>query len=318
MQKIDYSQLIGHLSKYKYFLIDEKLKGLYPELNRDDAFIFWVKDPEQNKNLKTYEEATNFFLGSGITRKDQLIAIGGGATTDLGGFCASSLLRGLGWTAIPTTLLGMIDAAIGGKVGINTKHGKNLLGAFHHPHDIFICDQFLETLAQEEVLSGRGELIKYFYLSKNVFDAWESEEDFLLEAAKFKEQIVAEDFKEKGKRKILNLGHTIGHALESSLKIPHGVAVAHGMYWMIQIFSTDQTSEFLEILKKLEIDLKLSHKADFETFSQYLKQDKKKVNQDEIELIIPKGVGSYEIERTKLESFLDQIQKHELYNTYFK
>ena len=167
MQVSKLSQLKSILNNYEFFIIDEKVSTLYKEFlgPLDQSKCYFVSAPEQSKNMHEFEKICIFFLNQKIRRTDSLCIIGGGATSDLGGFVASSLLRGINWSVIPTTLLSMIDASIGGKVGINTTQGKNLIGSFHLPQKNYFIPEFLNTLEPDEYTSGLGELIKYNRLS---------------------------------------------------------------------------------------------------------------------------------------------------------
>jgi 3-dehydroquinate synthase len=212
----------------------------FPELERAEIILLPVG--EENKVMEVCFQVWQAFTEYGFGRKDLVINLGGGVVTDMGGFIASIYKRGLKFINIPTSLLGMVDAAIGGKTGIDLDRFKNQLGTFSHPTHIFIDPIFLQTLPEEEVFNGYAEMVKHA-LIKDV-DLWEkirvihSEEELttienIYTSVKIKTDIVDGDPTEKGERKILNFGHTIGHALESyfldKTAISHGHAVALGM-----------------------------------------------------------------------------------------
>ncbi len=212
----------------------------FPELERAEIILLPVG--EENKVMEVCFQVWQAFTEYGFGRKDLVINLGGGVVTDMGGFIASIYKRGLKFINVPTSLLGMVDAAIGGKTGIDLDRFKNQLGTFSHPTHIFIDPIFLQTLPEEEVFNGYAEMVKHA-LIKNV-DLWEkirvihSEEELttiqnIYTSVKIKTDIVDGDPTEKGERKILNFGHTIGHALESyfldKTAISHGHAVALGM-----------------------------------------------------------------------------------------
>jgi len=212
----------------------------FPELERAEIILLPVG--EENKVMEICFQVWQAFTEYGFGRKDLVINLGGGVVTDMGGFIASIYKRGLKFINIPTSLLGMVDAAIGGKTGIDLDRFKNQLGTFSHPTHIFIDPIFLQTLPEEEVFNGYAEMVKHA-LIKDV-DLWEkirvihSEEELttienIYTSVKIKTDIVDGDPTEKGERKILNFGHTIGHALESyfldKTAISHGHAVALGM-----------------------------------------------------------------------------------------
>jgi 3-dehydroquinate synthetase len=166
-----------------------------------------------------------------IGREGTLVAFGGGSTTDLTGFVASTYLRGVGWIAVPTTLLGQVDAAIGGKTGIDTADGKNLAGTFHFPRLVVLDSSYLATLPEAERRAGMAEVVKTGLLAGS--EVWALPEDEMIRAcAAFKAGVVLSDpFEREGRRTILNLGHTFAHALEtgSGYTVSHGEAVALGL-----------------------------------------------------------------------------------------
>lgn len=209
-----------------------------------------VPDGEPGKDSKTLIEIWRRLGELEIARGDLIIAIGGGATTDIAGFAAASWLRGVDWVAIPTTLAGMVDAAIGGKTGINTDSGKNLVGAFHSPVAVLIDLVWLKTLAQRDFAAGLAEVVKTGFifdteilklLEGKILSEVISDESIQLElihrAVSVKAQVVSSDFKEGYLREILNYGHTLGHAIEShsNYALRHGEAVAIGMCFAAEL-----------------------------------------------------------------------------------
>jgi 3-dehydroquinate synthase len=208
-----------------------------------EAFVFDAG--EQHKTIETYSKAIQYLASAGIHRNHTIAAIGGGVTTDMGGFVAATYKRGIPCIYIPTSLMAMVDASIGGKTGVNHQHLKNYIGAFVEPREILICPDFLNTLPDREKLSGFAEVLKHGLIGDTSYwnqcinlnplelssNAWLS---IIQQSANYKLKIVEEDPKENGLRKILNFGHTIGHAVESHLlksgqHITHGEAVACGM-----------------------------------------------------------------------------------------
>lgn len=304
-----------------YGVIDSALKDHLPDWINSSKKVFWLNSPEAQKNLKVYEEITSFFLACGISRSSQLVAIGGGATTDLAGFAAATLLRGLRWIAVPTTLLAMVDGSIGGKVAVNTPEGKNLLGAFHAPEAVFVCHDFLSSLPAIEIQSGSGEILKYCFLSKKIADLVMSKASLdiiAFECAQFKTQIVERDFKEQNERALLNLGHTMGHAFESHLKIPHGSAVAMGLRYLLEIFSPEMLPDWNKLALGLNLSLESLDVKSYSAFSlsqfvQFLKVDKKKSLQN-IKVILVKDIGHCYIHEMPFSELLKKIEKHEAFN----
>jgi 3-dehydroquinate synthase len=306
-------------SKGGFFaMVDRKVADHLPEWVKASSHVFWLDHPESQKNLQVFGEACSFFLKMGIRRQSKLIAIGGGATTDLAGFVAASVLRGVSWVSIPTTMLAMVDGAIGGKVAINMPEGKNLVGAFHAPEQVLICDEFLTTLPEEEWLSGKGEVIKYGFLSQKIHQLIIDKADASIvawECALHKKTVVERDFKETGERILLNLGHTLGHAFESSLKIPHGLSVILGMKTLFNLYELKAMEEELRaMLKALDVSekiLELSNYAlDKKAFFHYLEQDKKRTSQ-EIRLILPSAIGDCRVHEVKFKDLLDRLRLHD-------
>lgn len=218
-------------------IVDEALLSLYgiPLAQKLNAKLFSVPSGERCKTRETKEKIEDALLQEGYGRDTVLVALGGGATTDLTGFIASTYLRGVSLIFVPTTLLAMVDAAIGGKVAINTPLGKNLIGSFYSPKAI-ICDlQVLQTLPEQEWFHGLAEILKIGLVSDRTI--WEKakknikDETLIRQAIEKKLEIVKLDPFEKGMRRILNFGHTIGHGLEqmSSYTMPHGQAVFLGL-----------------------------------------------------------------------------------------
>lgn len=209
---------------------------------------WYVVEPgEGAKSWSVLEDLTGWLLQLGITRSDNVFALGGGVVGDLTGFACSVLKRGCGFVQIPTTLLAQVDSSVGGKTAINTKHGKNLIGAFHQPAAVLIDPLVLKSLPKREMLAGYAEVIKYGLLGDAEFFNWlegngskvveqepEALEHAIATSIETKARIVSEDEREtSGVRALLNLGHTFGHALEAetgfSSELLHGEAVAIGM-----------------------------------------------------------------------------------------
>jgi 3-dehydroquinate synthase len=259
-----------------------------------------MKGGESEKNFQTLEKVINQILSLGVVRTSTLIVIGGGAFCDLIGLAASLVLRGLPWISVPTTLLAQVDAGIGGKVAINSSLGKNLIGAFHQPKEIWISSEFLESLPNKEIMNGRGEILKYAFLDKPIAELIlkkRDQQEIIKACIEFKLKIVEKDPTEKDLRRILNLGHTYGHAYESFLKLTHGEAVALGLKKMIKQFAPKLKNDFEKIAKALGLTLSECPPTN-EEIKKYIYQDKKKLNSSTIEIIIPLRIG--EVERRKV------------------
>ena len=209
-----------------------------------------VPDGEAGKSPEVITGIWNQLGELGLNRDDLIVGIGGGTITDLAGFAAASWLRGIDWVAIPTTVAGMVDAAIGGKSGINSEHGKNLIGAFHSPIAVLIDLKWIETLSERDVAAGMAEVIKCGFISdshilellenkslKDVCNNSELQLELIHRAVSVKASVVGEDFKESFLREILNYGHTLGHVIEkhSQYGIRHGEAIAIGMCFVAEL-----------------------------------------------------------------------------------
>ncbi len=188
---------------------------------------------EQTKSFSYLQMVCRWFLAKGLRRNGRVVAVGGGVVGDLVGFAASVYMRGVSLTLVPTTLLAQIDSSIGGKTAINLCDVKNVVGSFIDA-DTVIDTDFLRTLPEEQLKSGHGELLKYRMLSDSI-DCLTDLADTIKACIDFKCKICEQDKFDTDKRRVLNLGHTIGHAMELRLDIPHGVAVANGLYYETQL-----------------------------------------------------------------------------------
>jgi 3-dehydroquinate synthase len=178
----------------------------------------------------------------GLTRSDAIVGIGGGATTDLAGFVAATWLRGISWYAIPTSLAGMVDASIGGKTGINSSFGKNLIGSFYSPNSVIVDRAFLKTLSTRDFNAGMAEVIKAGFIDNpKILDLADAADKNVSEliwlSIEMKAKIVSQDFRESKIREILNYGHTLGHAIEKleNYKLRHGEAVSIGLVFAAEL-----------------------------------------------------------------------------------
>jgi 3-dehydroquinate synthase len=215
-----------------------------------DFHVFEVPDGEDGKSISTLTNLWNWLGAAGFTRTDLIVGIGGGAVTDLAGFAAASWLRGVDWIAVPTSLAGMVDASIGGKTGVNSDYGKNLIGAFHSPSAVIIDSGFLTTLSDRDFSAGMAEVIKCGFIADpqiltiaeahTVSSLRENPEvvtELIQRAASVKAKVVSSDFKENFAREALNYGHTLGHAIEKHAKysLRHGEAVSIGLVFAAEL-----------------------------------------------------------------------------------
>lgn len=262
------TKIIDHLETFlapilgpsRLFVVtEETVEGLYggkvkSALSRGGIPNFWftLKSGEGSKSFACFEGLLDQMLDKGIERGDTVLALGGGVIGDLAGFAAATILRGVDFIQVPTTLLSQVDSSVGGKTGINSRFGKNLVGAFYQPRTVLIDPSVLATLPQRELQAGYAEVLKYGLIDDPDFFTWlEANGKGLLEAGsgdqkqlealvyaiktscEAKARIVAEDERESGKRALLNFGHTFGHALEAECgydgTLLHGEGVAIGM-----------------------------------------------------------------------------------------
>jgi len=253
------------LSPESFVVVDERVLALHPLEGRDR--VISVPSGEDAKSLAVVER---IWRELELDRDGMIIACGGGSTTDVAGFAAATYKRGLRWTAIPTTLTGMVDAAIGGKTGINTEEGKNLAGAFSFPSAVFVDRAYLATLPAEERRAGMAEVVKTGLLAGE--DVWSFGEEAMIRAcAAYKAGVVLSDpFELEGRRTILNLGHTFAHALEtgSGYTVKHGEAVALGLLAALRL-SGLETTVVEEVLRPAPVA------ADRDAAWAALKRDKK-------------------------------------------
>lgn len=309
-------------------ITDENVNKFYgdniKENLEENGFIIKkiVLEPgEKSKSINTLLNIYDSLLDFGITRGDLIIALGGGVIGDLTGFAAATLLRGIPFVQIPTSLLAQIDSSIGGKVAIDLPKGKNLVGSFYHPEAVFIDPDMLKTLEKRFLHDGMAEVIKYGCIrDKNLFYdllSYSDEEELMnnmdrviYTCCSIKKEIVEKDEKDTGDRMLLNFGHTIGHAIEKYFnyeKYTHGEAVALGMYAITKkseemgITKEGTLNVLREILSvyNLEYEIELKNK---ENILNTIALDKKSKGQF-INIILIKEVG---------ESFIHKIRREEV------
>ena len=268
-----------------------------------EVFIFAFEGGEQSKNLETYEKILNFFADNEITRSDIAVALGGGVVGDVTGFAAATYMRGIDYIQMPTTLLSMVDSAIGGKTGIDLPAGKNLCGAFRQPLCVISSFDTLDTLDKKYYNDGVAEIIKYAMLkAEAILRDLETgiDCDTVQEAVRTKLEFVKEDEFDKGQRRMLNFGHTIGHAVEhaSRYAVSHGSAVSIGMCAMARAgekmgITESGTAAWLE--KQLsKFGLPTSTIISPDDLLNSALSDKKRSG-DTISLVVPLKVGQCEI-----------------------
>lgn len=215
-----------------------------------EVFYFTVPDGEDAKSFKNLTSLWSWLASAGFTRSDLIVGVGGGAVTDVSGFAAATWLRGIDWVAIPTSIAGMVDASVGGKTGINSEFGKNLIGAFHSPISVLIDTSWLSTLSDRDFSAGMAEVVKCgFIADREILDSLAGKDlsalrqdlptviGLISAAVSVKAVVVSEDFKESFGREILNYGHTVGHAVEihSKYSLRHGEAISIGLVYAAEL-----------------------------------------------------------------------------------
>lgn len=310
-----------------HLLIDRNIWQLYKKKIGNNYLSIRVITPkDSNKNLKEVTKYIEFLLRNNIHKDQTLIVIGGGLIQDIGSFTAHILLRGINWIFVPTTLLAMADSCIGSKSGINVGKYKNQVGSFHPPVSIYIFPEFLKTLPQREFINGIGEILKHALIKggKNLKDISEQIKDIenieiaeklVYESLLIKKEIIEKDELEKNIRKVLNYGHTFGHALEGYTKheISHGVGVLIGID-IANFISVKKKmlalSEFENIHNLIAQYTKRYHAVikNYDSYVDFLTHDKKVIG-DEVYAILSKGIGNIEIVKIKLDGTLKKYIK---------
>lgn len=255
-------------------IVSEAMRDRITNLPETDAqiHIFTVPDSEAGKSFATYQKLLDWLGAAGFTRNDLVIAVGGGAVTDLSGFVASTWLRGIDWVAVPTTLAAMVDAAVGGKTGINSEYGKNLIGSFYSPISVLVDLSWLDTLSDRDFAAGLAEVLKSGFIADgeivDLLDAKTLSEvrsnqaltlELISRTVAVKAKVVSGDFKESFDREILNYGHTLGHAIElhSKYALRHGECVSIGLVFaanlanQVGLLSAEITALHVNILERL-------------------------------------------------------------------
>lgn len=270
-----------------------------------NPFVYTILQGESSKNINNYQKIIEFMIENNFTRKDVVLALGGGVVGDLSGFVAATFMRGITFYNIPTTLLSQVDSSIGGKTAIDFDNIKNIVGAFYPPSCVLIDPLTLNTLSKKHLHNGLVEAIKMsLTFNEKLFDFILNSKDLLkdidtiiYEALLIKKYVVEEDEKESHLRKVLNYGHSIGHAIESysNMNLLHGECVGLGMLYM----ASDKVKEKIkQILIKYDLPLSVDIKKD--KIISIIKYDKK-ANGDLIDIIYVNEIGTFEIKTIKIE-----------------
>lgn len=276
-----------------------------------EVLSFVHESGERAKSLDSFGALQSFLCENHISRTDALFALGGGVTGDLTGFAAATYQRGIAYFQIPTTLLAAVDSSVGGKTAINLPEAKNQVGCFYQPNAVFCDTDTLRTLPPGQYRCGCAEIIKYAVLGDAEFfefleknDIRENEEKIIAHCVKMKRDIVQEDEFDRGRRKLLNLGHTIGHAVEklSGFSVSHGDAVAIGMSCVMR--ESEDYNRVTALLRKYNLPVKCPFGAE-EIYSVCLAD--KKIEHGKLQLVVPEKIGScgiVSVEPEDIKSFI--------------
>ncbi|MDD6891544.1 MAG: 3-dehydroquinate synthase [Bacteroidales bacterium] len=315
-----------------FILTDEHTQALCWPLLQDQECLkgathLCIGPGDIHKNLETLAYVWHRLSNEGATRRSLLLNLGGGMVTDLGGFAAATFKRGIPYINVPTTLLSMVDAAVGGKTGINFNELKNEIGAFHPAATVLIDCQFLRTLDHENLLSGYAEMLKHGLISDTEhwselvnFDMQHIDYDQLQrlvgKSVQVKERIVEQDPFEHGIRKALNLGHTVGHAFESFAlqqhPVLHGYAVAWGMVCELYLsalrtgFPKDKLHQTLHFIQENYGRLSFTCE-DYETLFNFMKHDKKNFSAGCVNFTLLGGIGDIRINQTATQEEIYEL-----------
>jgi len=319
-----------------FILVDENtFEHCYPKfiqnLSTDKQIeVIEIESGEINKNLETCVGVWNAITELGGDRKSLLITLGGGVITDLGGFVASCFKRGIDFVNIPTTLLSMVDASVGGKTGVDLGVLKNQIGLFANPQMVIVDTDYLTTVTEREIKSGTAEIIKYgITYDIDLFNQIKDNKnlkisDLIFNSIKIKNEVVLQDPKEQNLRKILNFGHTLGHAIESFYlesenkeNLTHGEAIAIGMVCECFIsskllgFPTEKVREVKEVVLSI-YNRTILLKEDFTAIMEMLKHDKKNVN-GQVNFVLLNDYEDYKIDCKVPEELI--VESMEFYNS---
>lgn len=270
----------------------------------ENAVLFTFPQGEENKNVNTLLSICEKLLSENFTRSDCVIALGGGVTGDMAGFASAIYMRGIDFYNIPTTLLSQVDSSVGGKTAVDFEKAKNLLGAFHQPKKVIIDPELLSTLSERQISNGFAEAVKISVTNdKELFEIFENGqakeklEDVIYRAVKAKRDVVEQDEKETSLRRVLNFGHTLGHAIESSAGLDtllHGECVALGMIPMCSDNIRERVKNALH-----SVGLKTEYDYDKEKVKEFLKHDKKASGKN-VCIVRSDEIGTFRFENVSL------------------
>ncbi|MCK9294038.1 MAG: 3-dehydroquinate synthase [Desulfobulbaceae bacterium] len=321
------------VAKRYVVIADDRVAGLYGKTLIEsltgqgiscDLLVF--PRGEASKNMTTIARLASSLAQLGVDRKDCLIALGGGVTGDITGFVAAIYMRGIAFVQVPTTLLAQVDSSVGGKTGVDIPEGKNLVGAFYQPHAVYIDSRVLTSLPAGELLNGLAEVIKYGVIyDRDFFDFLAANreqilqlhrpviEEVIVRCCQIKAAVVAADEKEADLRRILNYGHTLGHAVEaaSDFSIAHGMAVAMGMVAANKLAQgkalllAPEAERISQVIAGFGLPVAIPGELDHDLMKSFLKTDKKAVAGRPF-FVLPTRIGQVTITDDVAEELIDQ------------
>ncbi|MBR6676979.1 MAG: 3-dehydroquinate synthase [Clostridia bacterium] len=278
-----------------------------------EGIVCVVEQGEASKSLPMFAKLLQKLLDCGFSRKDCVVAVGGGVVGDLSGFAASAYMRGIDFYNIPTTLLSQIDSSIGGKTAVNFGGVKNIVGAFYQPKKVLIDPELLKTLPKRQISNGLAEAVKMALTSDGeLFDIFENKDiessldEIIIRSLKVKKSVVEEDEKEAGLRRILNFGHTVGHGIESSegmAELYHGECVALGM---IPMCGDAIRPRVIEVLKKCDLYRRIEY--DWEKIAKAAFHDKK-ADGDTVTVTTVNEIGRFEMKKIKCLEVIEKAKR---------
>lgn len=322
-----------------FIIHDRNVGGIVKRLGIEAKGAFPIEATEERKTLVTLMEIEEWLLEKGADREAFVLGIGGGITTDLVGFAASVYKRGVKFGFVPTTLLSQVDAAIGGKNGVNLDSYKNIIGVIRQPEMTFICPEPLETLPYQQILSGASELLKTFIINNKgneyeravnmlsdihkrasegsaeaaVREYSETLRELIAAAAKVKAGIAGRDPNERGERRLLNLGHTFAHAIEKNSReaVSHGQAVSMGIILAARL--AESLGLTTDLSERLEADftacgLPVECPYDIDTLADAMKKDKK-ADGEFVHFVLPLGIGRVETRELRVEDAVEALKE---------
>jgi shikimate kinase/3-dehydroquinate synthase len=281
-----------------FLVTDETVGALHGDALPERRGELRIPPGEEHKTLRTAERVWHTLARDGMTRTDHLVALGGGVVGDLAGFCAATYQRGIGVVHVPTTVVAQVDSAYGGKTGIDLLEGKNYVGAYHQPAGVVVDPATLDTLGDDELAAGWAEVVKTALLAGG--GLWERvrtgqlDDDVVLDCARLKLSVVAADERDSGRRQVLNLGHTVGHAIETATgysRYRHGEAVGLGLLAALRLSGLDELrAEVAALLERWGLPTRLDVEDTDEVVA-LTARDKKRVGDEPVPFVLLRAPG---------------------------